>query len=414
MNTELLDQIADTTKRTDKTKLLKQADEATREAIKWALDPTVTFGVTVDETEISDLRQDVHLPGGWLSTFYDLLGKLSRRELTGNAAKDEISSILHKSPTADQARWGARILNKDLRAGIQAKTVNKVWRGLIPEFNVALAEKFVPDKHLPVEGVRYVEPKLDGLRMVVVNGRAFTRKGHEIESVAHVITELSEYVDLTEIVFDGEIMGAGSFDEASGRVRQKDGTDATLVYHIFDALLSDDWHKQKCTEAYSKRRERINAIIKDTTRSVRIVPTERVENPSYADLTDWRDQFMREGFEGAMVKADGPYQFKRSKDMYKVKKVIELDAPVVDVYEGKKNSRNEGRLGGVIIEHDDGVRTECGSGFSDDERERFWKDPSLIVGKVIETEFQNYTEKGHLRFPIYKRIRIDKGPEDCS
>ena len=70
------------------------------------------------------------------------------------------------------------------------------------EIPCSLAKPYDPEKH-EIRGAWTVEPKLDGLRMVVVNGQAYTRNGRTIDSVGHILAELEPFKD--EYVFDGEV-----------------------------------------------------------------------------------------------------------------------------------------------------------------------------------------------------------------
>ena len=60
-----------------------------------------------------------------------------------------------------------------------------------------------------------------------------------------------------------------------------------------------------------------------------------------------------------------------------------------------------------------------GSGASDKEREEFFNDKDLIIGKVIEVQYFEETENQKddgisLRFPTYKQVREDKDADDVN
>jgi DNA ligase-1 len=57
-----------------------------------------------------------------------------------------------------------------------------------------------------------------------------------------------------------------------------------------------------------------------------------------------------------------------------------LDLEVVGLEEG--TGRNQGKLGAAIVEHK-GYKVNVGSGFTDEEREKYWNNPNLLVGKTI-------------------------------
>jgi DNA ligase-1 len=95
----------------------------------------------------------------------------------------------------------------------------------------------------------------------------------------------------------------------------------------------------------------------------------------------------------------------------KAKPFIEVTLNVVAVEEG--TGRNEGRLGAVIVEgEDDGYnyKLNCGSGFTDSQRDEFWTERDSLIGNLIEiradarTQSQD-SETYSLRFPRFKCFR---------
>ena len=62
-----------------------------------------------------------------------------------NTGRDEdiayIQHYLYSLPAEDREFY-KQIFTKELKLGITAKTINKVWKNFIPEFNVMLAEKY--------------------------------------------------------------------------------------------------------------------------------------------------------------------------------------------------------------------------------------------------------------------------------
>ena len=62
-----------------------------------------------------------------------------------NTGRDEdiiyVQHYLRSLPSKDREIY-EQIFTKELKLGITAKTINKVWKDFIPEFNVMLAEKY--------------------------------------------------------------------------------------------------------------------------------------------------------------------------------------------------------------------------------------------------------------------------------
>ena len=102
---------------------------------------------------------------------------------------DSIREVMKMAPDDEHVVWACRILNKDLRSGFSLATLNKAHPGSIEPFACSLAKPYDPEKH-EIRGAWCVQPKLDGLRMVVVNGVAYTRNGWTIDTAGHILDEL--------------------------------------------------------------------------------------------------------------------------------------------------------------------------------------------------------------------------------
>ncbi len=106
------------------------------------------------------------------------------------------------------------------------------------------------------------------------------------------------------------------------------------------------------------------------------------------------------------------YECKRSTSWLKLKPFIEVSLTIVGIEEG--TGRNQGRLGAFICEgEDDGknIRVNVGSGFSDSDRESFWRNKTDCLNKLVEiradatTKSQESEETWSLRFPRFLKFR---------
>lgn len=105
-----------------------------------------------------------------------------------------------------------------------------------------------------------------------------------------------------------------------------------------------------------------------------------------------------------------PYQpGKCNASMIKIKKVLSYDLQVVDIFEGK--GKYAGTLGGLVCRWKDGKTIKV-SGMTDERREQWWKNPELILGKIVEVHAMAESSKGLLREPRFKGIRWDKEEAD--
>ena len=328
------------------------------------------------------------------------------------------------------------ILFKDLKIGVNAKSINKVWKGLVPEFNVQLAESF-GKKEIPQGKEFYVTTKLDGFRILAVpndNGfyEFYSRKGEIFEGLDHLQQEC-QLIGQGVYVLDGELIARNDDNLSSGdlykvttkiaRKKGKTPDKAKLQFHCFDMIDVEEFKQGRGKMTYSERREELNylfGLFKDQLSNlVNVEVLYQGKDQSQVPLIakDLEDK----GYEGAMINiADAYYECKRHNGVLKVKSFKDADVWVKDVYEG--TGRNKGRLGGIVIQylHNGELHEcECGSGLTDEHRIKFWENPELIVGHVIEVNFFEVTTNAEgtfgLRFPTFKhRIRDDKTFDDIT
>ena len=134
-------------------------NEILKKALKFGLDNFTPFHVVkVPKVKDTDRRVGKKESDRW-NMFFDCAKICADRYHTGNAAVE----ILHRAlstATPEEEKWMRKILKKHLAIGASTKTVNKVFPGLIPTFDVALAQKF-EEKRLKGKTEVAIEPKLD-------------------------------------------------------------------------------------------------------------------------------------------------------------------------------------------------------------------------------------------------------------
>ena len=390
------------------------------EGVKMALDPLVTFGVK----QVPE-REDME-PGQGLAweTFVELAMRLAGRDLTGHAARDAIELAMSVATDEQWNDWYRRILIKDLRCGVSEKTVNKVVPDTVPVFTCALAHDSAKHEKKMV-GKKQIEIKLDGVRVITIirgnkvemfsrNGKQFHNFGHIIEEIEEVI---KEYPVPYPLVLDGEVMSA-NFQDLMKQVHRKDGKQSTdAVLHLFDTIplgcfMKGEWDKpQSFRSAITKHWvEEHKSVLKH----VQALEWEEVDLSTPEGerrFVELNKAAVDGGYEGVMIKdVDAPYECKRTHAWLKAKPFIEVTLEVKDVEEG--TGRNEGRLGALVCAgEDDGrmVQVNCGSGFSDSDRDNFWSSRSSLVGQLVEVRADAITKNQDgtysLRFPRFKTFR---------
>lgn len=380
-----------------------------------------------------------------------LLSDLSNRVVTGNTASDAVAYFLSQCSVSEQ-KWYVRVIQKDLKIGLADKGINRVFKDLIPIYEVLLAEKMdAEDLNLDTEKAYKMLPKrivcqykIDGFRLNIFVYDSYvcirTRNGKTVYGYDDLEKEAFEKLP-AGYVYDGEMVSLELEDwilnnMKSGMAVTPDRqlfTDAVShafsheknkkgVFNMFDMVPISEWETNHFTESLEVRYNRIHEMISPIElETIKVVPTTRVfdkDNPDdLKEIVELFHYYISIGWEGIMIKNyDATYAFKRTKDLIKMKLMLSADLEVVDIYEGKKDTKYVGSLGGVYVNYpaSDGntYLVGVGSGWSDEERDLFWKHPELIVGKTIEVSYQSESKNqdgGYsMSFPVKKDIREDK------
>lgn len=373
--------------------------------VKYSLDPMITFGVRqVPEKTGADG------PGLSWDTFETVLQQLATRQLTGNAAKDVIDKLVSLATLKQWNKWYRPILLKDLRAGVGAKTFNKVTKHrqdyYIPIFSCQLAhEVSAHQQHLV--GKKQLEYKLDGVRMlsfVYPNGLVvhFSRTGKEFynftkikEQLCNVSRFLSE-----PMVFDGEVVST-EFRHLMTQVRRKTDVDIdNATYCMFDMIPMAHFYSGVYNESQLVRSERLNNWYAQQKHHLHnILVAERLivdldDQVGHQQLHDFEKQALLQGYEGIMIKdTSAAYETVRSVAWLKKKPVVTLTMQVVKVVEGTK--KNKGKMGALLchtVEDGIDITASVGTGFTDKQRVEIMENADLVVGQLVEVHAGTFSK----------------------
>lgn len=397
---------------------LATADSVAQRLIKEALDPYRVFGVRkYDAPSIAGTSKDEAY-----SSLFSLLDKLCARELTGNVARDAVTTVLGLFTDADQP-YIARIFDKDLKSGFSAATFNTIHSSnKIPTFDVMLADKCESpeDFETAVTFPCFSDYKLDGERTIAVVKKQevtyYSRSGKEATHVAGLFdAELFRIRDLLgyDFVLDGERYASNFTETMNAKKDGNDAAKAALRFMAFFLMPLSDWISQSTKITMRHARYHLETILEQIKAQKIMMPQGR-EVDDYADMVAYCNEAIDvHGVEGLILKDwEAVYTWDRTFAWTKVKRFYDVDCRVVGTYPGRKGTRLENCLGGIqvvgFLESGERVEANVGSGFNDSDRVLDdWVGQTVVI-KYQEVSRAKNKSVASLRFPTYERRRDDK------
>ena len=403
-------------------------DNATlREVIRLALDPFTQFYQRKIPSYTTDTQHTTTLANA-LGALYDL----SSRTVTGNAAIEYLRMLL-SSVSADDAKVLERIIQKDLKCGVQVSTANSVWSGLVHEYPVMLCSPFEQKLVDKINYPAYAQLKMDGMRFnaIVRDGKVEfrSRNGKEILLLGNLEKEFAEMAGSIDCVFDGELLvmdpdsyqfmdrqtGNGILNKANkGKISAQEAAMVhATVWDVIPYVMFETGH---CATPYSQRFSSLKKLVDQQPpagKKIWIVTSDIVEN--LEEATKIFEGYLAQGLEGIILKdGNGIWEDKRAKHQIKFKGELECDLKIVAIEEG--TGKYAGMLGAIVCESADGVvKVNVGSGFNDAQRKTLGKE---ILDKIVAVKYnsriKNRAGEESLFLPIFIEIRDDKDVADSS
>ena len=406
---EILEKITKEPRRLEKENIIKENMAAAnfKKVVFLALDYTKVFHVSRIDPKTEEKSEKPSI-----KKLFNMLDRLSSKSGATDKEKEDISKIAW-SLDDETAEDLDRILQKDLKCGASLKTFRKIFPE-IPHFEVMTCRSDLRIFLNLVEKSKsdvFISDKKDGVRTWGKTYQYISRSGKEYNNFwvfDNELKVLSEYLHSKyglskDIYFDGEVtVKNGNFQEVMRNVRtfeDNQENEPEYLYNIFDIVLLDK------TQLKLRMAMLEDAFSVHDFENLKLLKHVKVSNglASAAVFKKHMNSAVKRGEEGIVVKlADSPYELKeKSKYWLKMKPTETYDLLVVGKFGGKGRLKNT--LGGLIVKYND-VEVKVGSGYSDEERELFMKNPPSI----IEVKCKGETEDGSLREPIFVRVRDDK------
>jgi len=377
-----------------------------------------------------------------IGVFLSHLNEFSERIVTGNAAIERLTVLL-ADLTPEAAIVAERIIKKDLRCGVQASTVNKVYEQLIPTYPCLLAKPYDEKSIARIAYPAYSQIKADGMRVnvhyaldedgtycVIVRGRS-----GKLVNLHGYLDDAFNYLGKTiggPVVFDGEMVvlekdgtvmsrkkGNGILNKAVKGTISEDEASRVRV-RLWDVIHMSSFLACHDGAPYSNRYGSLDMLVNDTPHE-KYEMIETVVVHSFEEAMDHYRKAITDGQEGTIIKnMSHPWEDTRSKHLVKLKAEEECDLEVVGYNPGAVGTKNENKMGSLICESSDGKVVVSISGFSDDLRDEITENIQEWIGRIVTVRYneriadKSRSDVDSLFLPRFQELREDKDEADCS
>lgn len=263
-------------------------------------------------------------------------------------------------------------------------------------------------------------PKFDGIRALNVEGVLVSRRLKPIPNkFIREMFSLPRYKGM-----DGELV-LGNFQQTTSAVMSHSG-EPHVTWRVFDNFTLRDSFEVRLlkVETFAS----VDAFVFDTP--IMAVPHVLCKNED--ELLEYEIQCLSQGHEGVMIRdPKGPYKFGRSTVregwLLKVKRFQDAEGIVIGFEElmhnsneattnelgkTKRSSHKAGMvpmntLGALTLRMENGVEVSVGSGFTAEQRKKWWKAKEVVLGKRVKFKFQQHGTKDKPRHPVFLGFRAE-------
>ena len=341
---------------------------------------------------------------------------LGEGTIRGNEAHQFVHGHL-KCLDNDNKEIFLNVLGRDLKIGLNVKSINKVFKNLIPKPNymrcAVLSEKTLKKINFPA----FIQLKMDGTyrEIHVADGQVSgkTRSGEEYFNPV-LFKEMENFPNgfyTGELTIDGESRFTGN-----GLINSLNPPYEKITFTVWDYLTDEDYLEKSKTPYYSRFESLSDIIEKHKSNRVKLVPNHEVNSIDEAlkYVSDWMEQ----GLEGGVLK-DKNNVFKNgtSGTQLKIKLKVDAEMRITGFTDGTIGTKREGKIGAIQFSNDEGtIKGQC-SGFSDEELDLFTKNKDNLIGRIISVEFNDLVKSENndyyaLSHPRFIEIRNDKDETD--
>ena len=318
-----------------------------------------------------------------------------------------------------------RVLLKDLKIGMNVKSINKAINGLIPMFDVMKASSYDDKNSI---GFNKKASKCGYMMMIKENGirgEIIKENGHiVVKSRQNKIVEGFDELDKAfqnmpdGYLYEGEILKVGEFNTSKEQFKETDkiysikGKKRNLMIKLFDLIPLDKFNEGEWGVKAIERKKMLKEFVDKNNHPLVQFADIIYQGTDISIIQKKLEEVSKDGYkEGLMVMLnDGKYEAKRTKLILKCKLFNTIDLRVIDIKESKEKP---GTMGSAIVMYKG--NTVGVSGWKEEDKIYYYQNPQELIGKIIEIKFKEVTVDKNgvesLQFPNVVRIRFDKDEE---
>ena len=406
----IINQLRNESSTNGKLKILKdnKDNELLKKVLEYTYNPFKKYGVT--EKVLIPTNEEFNN-----IELFQLLDLLSNSNINDSLRKT-VNSFLGSIQFKEERDLYVCMLLKDLRCNISTKLINKAIPKLIPEFNIQQA--YPIDKYYPKKNEWHVlEEKLNGINGSVLNDNVISRQGKVINGLQHIIEQLNK-TSFKGYYFNGELVrkninnisNGENFRETTSIVNSDDIDKSNIDFIVFDLLPVEEFNEGKSKLKYKDRLKQLKQLDKEAKElglNNLSIPKIYYEGEDISNIDYYLEQATKEDKEGLMYIKNNQWKNKRHSGILKIKKFTNADCEIIGYEEG--TGRLEGKLGAFVIDYK-GNKVNVGSGYTDDERIKFWENKDDYIGRILQVKFKeesvnSKTKQVSLQFPTFECIR---------
>lgn len=433
-----------------------KTNEELKSFLHLVYEPTINFYMTdlPKEAIPGMLAESITDP---VAKFNDLANKLNKREVTGFAAKQHVTSIASMMDR-DAHDLLKLMIQRDIKAGVAATTINKVWPGLItqvPYMRCVLPKDskiktwawgtpgFYAFSQIKADGM-YANIEINpfdysdaGFKVTSRNGSVFpfgayfsNLKSNAI-AIATRFPYASQGVQLQGemlVKYNGEIMAREKGNGILNSILQTGedpGADYVVVFHVWDAIpLNEATFKNKYNVPYKVRYSELSkACSVDASGaywsgSIELIETRMVN--TYEEASKHFLEAITRGEEGTIIKhPEAIWLDGDNKEQVKGKLEFECDLQIIDFLPGDTNGKYASTFGSLLCASGDMLLMVGVSGMPDATRNELHEKREFYRGKIVtvrSNDIMYSTDNGKtphsLFLPRLIEIRLDKTTAD--